>query len=241
MDRVNTLLLLGGVLLLFGVLASTLSARLGLPFLLIFLVIGMLAGEDGPSGIRFDDFGASFFFGNLALAIVLLDGGLRTRISTFRVGLWPATAFTTWGSLTDLRGRAVRCAALVRHSRPLLAPSATALKANDVVWQLASPEQVEHLTSLFSPQELSGRLAVCNFFGVFVLNADSSAAALVATYGIALDETASTYSIGELLAKRLGRRPVVGDRVGIGGMELTVRAVEGNRVASVGLKISKRR
>jgi cell volume regulation protein A len=96
-DQVNTLLLLSGVLLFLGVLASTLSARLGLPFLLIFLVVGMLAGEDGPGGIRFDDFGASFFVGNLALAIILLDGGLRTRISTFRVALWPATALATWG------------------------------------------------------------------------------------------------------------------------------------------------
>ena len=576
MDQVNTLLLLSGVLLFLGVLASTLSARLGLPFLLIFLVVGMLAGEDGPGGIRFDDFGASFFVGNLALAIILLDGGLRTRISTFRVALWPATALATWGviataallgafctwllgvdwrygllmgsivgstdaaavfnllrhsgvrlnervgatleiesgandpmaillvtvlvgiiagtgvstpeglllqlitqfaigavlgigagrllaellrrvrladglyalliisgglavfaatnklggsgflsiylagvivgnrrtratshvlkvmdgmawlaqagmflllgllvtpshlvnyfweslavalfltfvarplvvavtlkpfhfpnreiayiswvglrgavpivlavfpvmagipesrllfdvtfavvlfsllvqgatvpwaarrldvevphstepleskevwigretvlalvafrveaqslaigmlpsSLTDLRGRAVRCAALVRQGRPLLAPSATALKADDIVWLLASPEQVEHLTSLFGRQEQSGHLAVRNFFGEFVLNADSSAAALAATYGMTIDEAESAYSIGELLVKRLGRRPVVGDRVSIGGMELTARAVAGNRVASVGFKISKAR
>lgn len=574
MDQVNTLLLLSGVLLFLGVLASTLSARLGLPFLLIFLVVGMLAGEDGPGGIRFDDFGASFFVGNLALAIILLDGGLRTRISTFRVALWPATALATWGviataallgafctwllgvdwrygmlmgsivgstdaaavfnllrhsgvrlnervgatleiesgandpmaillvtvlvgiiagtgvsslegvllqlvtqfvigaalgigagrllaellrrvrlaeglyallivsggltvfaatnqlggsgflaiylagvivgnrrtratshvlkvmdgmawlaqagmflllgllvtpshlvnyfweslavalfltfvarplvvavtlkpfqfpnreiayiswvglrgavpivlavfpvmagipesrllfdvtfavvlfsllvqgatvpwaarrldvevphsaepleskevwigretvlalvafrvetqslaigmlpsSLTDLRGRPVRCAALVRQGRPQLAPSATALKADDVVWLLASPEQVENLTALFGRQEQSGHLAVRNFFGEFVLDADSSAAALAATYGMELDAAESEGSIGELLAKRLGRRPVVGDRVGIGSMELTVRAVSGNRVASVGLKMSK--
>ena len=576
MDQVNTLLLLSGVLLFLGVLASTLSARLGLPFLLIFLVVGMLAGEDGPGGIRFDDFGASFFVGNLALAIILLDGGLRTRISTFRVALWPATALATWGviataallgafctwllgvdwrygmlmgsivgstdaaavfnllrhsgvrlnervgatleiesgandpmaillvtvlvgiiagtgvsslegvllqlvtqfvigaalgigagrllaellrrvrlaeglyallivsggltvfaatnqlggsgflaiylagvivgnrrtratshvlkvmdgmawlaqagmflllgllvtpshlvnyfweslavalfltfvarplvvavtlkpfqfpnreiayiswvglrgavpivlavfpvmagipesrllfdvtfavvlfsllvqgatvpwaarrlnvevphsaepleskevwigretvlalvafrvetqslaigmlpsSLTDLRGRPVRCAALVRQGRPQLAPSATALKADDVVWLLASPEQVENLTALFGRQEQSGHLAVRNFFGEFVLDADSSAAALAATYGMELDAAESEGSIGELLAKRLGRRPVVGDRVGIGSMELTVRAVSGNRVASVGLKMSKSR
>ncbi|MDP2135229.1 MAG: potassium/proton antiporter [Sulfuritalea sp.] len=574
MDQINTLLLLSGVLLFLGVLASTLSARIGLPFLLIFLIVGMLAGEDGPGGIRFDDFGASFFVGNLALAVILLDGGLRTQISTFRVALWPATALATWGviataallgafctwllgvdwrygllmgsivgstdaaavfnllrhsgvrlnervgatleiesgandpmaillvtvlvgiiagsgtatwdgvlfqlvtqfgigtalgigsgrllaellrrvrlaeglyalliisgglavfaatnklggsgflaiylagvivgnrrtratshvlkvmdgiawlaqagmflllgllvtpshlvehlwqalavalfltfiarplvvavtlkpfhfpnreiayiswvglrgavpivlavfpvmagipesrllfdvtfavvlfsllvqgatvpwaarrldvevphgaepleskevwigretvlalvafrveaqslaigmlpsSLTDLRGRPVRCAALVRQGRPLLAPSATALKADDVVWLLASPEQVEHLTALFGRQEQSGHLAVRNFFGEFVLDADSSAAALAATYGMQLEVAEADGSVGELLAKRLGRRPVVGDRIGIGSMELTVRAVTGNRVDSVGLKMSK--
>jgi cell volume regulation protein A len=574
MEQVNTLLLLSGVLLFLGVLASTLSARLGLPFLLIFLVVGMLAGEDGPGGIHFDDFSSSFFVGNLALAIILLDGGLRTRISTFRVALWPATALATWGvigtagllgafctwllgvdwrygllmgsivgstdaaavfsllrhsgvrlnervgatleiesgandpmaillvtvlvgvlagtqaatpgnllwqlalqfgigtaaglgagrllaellrrlrlaeglyalliasgglavfaatnqlggsgflaiylagmivgnrrtratshvlrvmdgiawlaqagmflllgllvtpshlvahawealavalfltfvarplvvavtlkplrfpnreiayiswvglrgavpivlavfpvmagvpgsrllfdvtfavvlfsllvqgatvpwaarrlglevpsggepleskevwigretvltlvafrveaqslalgmhagSLTDLRGRAVRCAALVRHGRPLRAPSATALETDDEVWLLASPDQVEHLTSLFGPQELCGHLAVRNFFGEFVLDADSSAAALAATYGLNLDAAELAGTTGELLAKRLGRRPVVGDRIGVGTMTLTVRALDGNRVSSVGLKISK--
>ncbi len=576
MDQVNTLLLLSGVLLFLGVLASTLSARLGLPFLLIFLVVGMLAGEDGVGGIRFDDFGAAFFVGNLALAIILLDGGLRTRIATFRVALWPATALATWGvigtagllgafctwlfdvdwrygllmgsivgstdaaavfnllrhsgvrlnervgstleiesgandpmaillvtvlvgiiagsgatspegivgqlamqfgigtvsgllagrllaellrrvrlaeglyalliasgglavfaatnqiggsgflaiylagimvgnrqsratshvlrvmdgiawlaqagmflllgllvtpshlvehfwsalavalfltfvarpaivavtlkpfrfanreiayvswvglrgavpvvlavfpvmagipdsrllfdvtfavvifsllvqgatvpwaarrlnvevpdtaepleskevwigretvlalvafrvepqslavgmlpsTLTDLRGRQVRCAALVRKERPLLSPSATKLEENDVVWLLASPEQVEHLTSLFGRQDQSGHLAVRNFFGEFVLDADSSAAALDATYGLGLATEECSGSIGDVLRQRLGRRPVVGDRISVGNVELTVRAVNGDRVASVGLKMSKSR
>ena len=572
MDQVNNLLLLSGALLFLGVMASTLSARLGLPFLLIFLVVGMLAGENGPGGIRFDDFGASFFVGNLALAIILLDGGLRTRISTFRVALWPATALATWGviatagllgafctwllgvdwrygllmgsivgstdaaavfnllrhsgvrlnervgatleiesgandpmaillvtvlvgilagtgaatpagifgqlilqfgigtaagigagrllaellrrvrlaeglyalliasgglalfaatnqiggsgflaiylagvvignrrtratshvlrvmdgiawlaqagmflllgllvtpshlvehfwealavalfltfvarplvvavtlkplrfpnreiayiawvglrgavpivlavfpvmagipesrllfdvtfavvlfsllvqgatvpwmarrlkvevpgsvepleskevwigretvltlvafrvealslaigmlpgSLTDVRGRPVRCAALVRHGRPLRAPSATALETGDEVWLLASPDQVDTLMPLFGAQEQSGHLAVRNFFGEFVLDADSSAAALAATYGLALDENELTGSTGDLLGKRLGRRPVIGDRIGIGSMELTVRAMEGGRLTAIGLKI----
>lgn len=97
MTTANTLLLLGGLLMFLSVLGSTLSARLGFPLLLIFLILGMLAGVDGPLGISFDNFDAAFLIGNLALAIILLDGGLSTRISTFRVALWPAAILATWG------------------------------------------------------------------------------------------------------------------------------------------------
>ena len=93
----NTLFLISGLLLFLSVLGSMLSARLGFPLLLIFLVLGMLAGENGPLGIRFDNFQAAFLIGNLALAIILLDGGLRTKISTFRVALWPALTLSTLG------------------------------------------------------------------------------------------------------------------------------------------------
>jgi potassium/hydrogen antiporter len=98
----NTLLLLGGLLLFLSVLGSTLSARLGFPLLLIFLILGMLAGVDGPIGIEFDNFDAAFLIGNLALAIILLDGGLGTRISTFRVALWPAATLATWGVIVTV-------------------------------------------------------------------------------------------------------------------------------------------
>lgn len=50
MTSINAFLLLGGVLLFVSVLASTLSARLGLPLLLLFLFVGMLAGEEGAGG-----------------------------------------------------------------------------------------------------------------------------------------------------------------------------------------------
>jgi cell volume regulation protein A len=97
MDSPNTLFLLAGLLLFISVLASTLSARLGMPLLLLFLTVGMLAGADGPGGIRFDDFNTASLVSSLALAIILLDGGLRTRMSSLRVALWPSAVLATWG------------------------------------------------------------------------------------------------------------------------------------------------
>lgn len=87
------------VLALLCVLASVLSLRFGAPLLLVFLILGMLAGEGGPIGIKFDDFGLAFLFGNLALAIIIFDGGLGTRRDTFRVSLRPALSLATVGVL----------------------------------------------------------------------------------------------------------------------------------------------
>ncbi len=97
MTTISTLLLLAGLLLFISVLASTISARLGLPLLLLFLLVGMLAGEDGPGGILFSDFFTANLVGQLALAVILLDGGLRTRDESFRVALKPAAVLATWG------------------------------------------------------------------------------------------------------------------------------------------------
>ncbi|MDD3674760.1 MAG: potassium/proton antiporter [Thauera propionica] len=97
MTGINALFLLVGLLLFISVLASTISARLGLPLLLLFLGVGMLAGEDGPGGITFNDFFIATLIGQLALAVILLDGGLRTRVASFRVALKPAAVLATWG------------------------------------------------------------------------------------------------------------------------------------------------
>ncbi|MFN3986283.1 MAG: potassium/proton antiporter [Rhodocyclaceae bacterium] len=97
MATFNGLLFLVGMLLFVSVLASTLSARLGLPLLLLFLVVGMLAGEEGIGQVSFDDFSSAMVVGQTALAIILLDGGLRTRAATLRVASFPAATLATWG------------------------------------------------------------------------------------------------------------------------------------------------
>ena len=67
--------------------------------LLVFLLVGMLAGEDGPGGIKFDDVGVAYTVGSIALALILFDGGLRTRFATFRNVLAPAVTLATVGVL----------------------------------------------------------------------------------------------------------------------------------------------
>ena len=99
MDLINQFVLAGAVLLLLAILGSSLSYRIGMPLLLVFLAVGMLAGEDGPGGIRFDDSGIAYTVGSVALAIILLDGGLNTRTESFRASLKPASVLATLGVL----------------------------------------------------------------------------------------------------------------------------------------------
>src|SRR5882762_8825094 len=97
MEAMNLLLLAGGLLVFVSLLAGVYSARLGLSFLVVFLLAGMLAGEDGPGGIKFDSPLLSAWVGNAALAMILLEGGLNTRMSTFRKGFRPALILATVG------------------------------------------------------------------------------------------------------------------------------------------------
>ncbi|MCH8497780.1 MAG: potassium/proton antiporter [Marinobacter sp.] len=93
----TTIILIGALMLVMSILLSPLSSRLGMPVLLVFLVVGMIMGEDGAGGIQFDNFELAFLIANMALAVILLDGGMRTRAETFRVGLRPALLLATLG------------------------------------------------------------------------------------------------------------------------------------------------
>src|SRR5690554_2253312 len=101
------LTLVGALMLVISILLSPLSSRVGMPVLLVFLAVGMMMGNDGPGGIVFDDFQLSFLVASLALGVILLDGGMRTRAETFRVGLKPAMLLATVGVAITALGAAL--------------------------------------------------------------------------------------------------------------------------------------
>jgi cell volume regulation protein A len=86
-----------GVLLGASVVASRMSGRLGVPFLLLFLVVGVLAGSEGIGRIPFEDYRLSFRVGTVALVLILFDGGLNTSMQSIRRVLAPATLLATVG------------------------------------------------------------------------------------------------------------------------------------------------
>ncbi|MBA6417266.1 potassium/proton antiporter [Colwellia sp. 6M3] len=96
---IDQVILLAAVLILLGIISSKLSARLGLPVLVLFLIVGMLAGEDGPGGILFDNAEAAHSLGTLALALILFDGGLQTPFKAIKLVWKPASALATFGVL----------------------------------------------------------------------------------------------------------------------------------------------
>src|ERR1700754_1521159 len=98
-DALSIAILFGAVLALAGILSSLVALRFGAPLLLIFLLLGLLAGEAGPGGIKFDDVGTLYVVGSIALALILFDGGLRTRFNTFRSVMAPAAMLATVGVL----------------------------------------------------------------------------------------------------------------------------------------------
>ena len=99
LDTISIAILFGSLLVLAGILSSLIALRFGAPLLLVFLLVGMLAGEGGPGALKFDDVRTAYTVGSIALALILFDGGLRTRLATFRNVLAPSVTLATVGVL----------------------------------------------------------------------------------------------------------------------------------------------
>lgn len=97
MEAASYIILIGSSLLIASILTSYLALRVGTPLLLIFLAVGLLAGEDGIGGIRFNDAESAFLIGSMALAVILFESGFDTKLSSYRAAAWPAMALATFG------------------------------------------------------------------------------------------------------------------------------------------------
>ena len=97
MTDVNSLVFLAGLLLLVGIASSRFAARLGVPLLVLFLGVGMVAGSDGLGGVAFADYALANHVASVALAFILFDGGLQTSWRSVRATWRPALALSTAG------------------------------------------------------------------------------------------------------------------------------------------------
>lgn len=93
----GNILLIGSVLLLVSVIAGKTTNKLGVPTLIFFLVVGVLAGSEGIGGIHFDNAGLAQLIGVVALNFILFSGGLDTNWQSIRPVLWRGIALSTIG------------------------------------------------------------------------------------------------------------------------------------------------
>lgn len=95
----ENILLLGSLLLFISIISSKTSFRIGIPTLILFLIIGMLAGSDGPGGIYFNDPETAQLLGVIALTFILFSGGLDTKWESIRPIIRNGLALSTVGVL----------------------------------------------------------------------------------------------------------------------------------------------
>lgn len=96
---IENILLVGSLLLFISIIAGKTSFKFGIPTLLLFLAIGMLAGSEGLGGINFDNPQMAQFIGIVSLNFILFSGGLDTNWKSVKPILWQGVALSTLGVL----------------------------------------------------------------------------------------------------------------------------------------------
>jgi potassium/hydrogen antiporter len=198
-------------LVLAAIVGALYTHRFGLSHLVVFMGVGMLAGVDGPLGVRFADYGFAVLVGNLALVLILFDGGLRTRWTMLREGMLPAALLATLGVVVT--AVVVAAAAHFILDVPwihglLLGAAVSSTDASAVFAQFAACKL-----------KLPPRLAAT----IEVESAVNDPMAIVMTLGIlgwiaaggARDEVEGLQMMLPLLAKQLGLGLVIGIAAGL--------------------------
>src|ERR1700753_2640847 len=216
LDQVSIAMLLGAVLVMAGILSSLLALRFGAPLLLVFLFIGVLAGDSGPGHIEFSDVHTTYLVGSVALALILFDGGLRTRFATIRTVLVPSVGLATIGVLLTaaITAPAAKYALDLNWAEALLVGAVIASTDAAAVFLLV------HAQGLRLRQRVGATLeaesGTNDPFAVFL------------TLMLVELISAGTSSFAHV-ALELGREAVLGAAVGVVGGRLVVTAL--NRVA----------
>ncbi|WP_430471820.1 potassium/proton antiporter [Thalassospira lucentensis] len=96
-DSMNLVILIASILVIVAVFTSLVSFRVGAPLLLVFLFVGLGAGEDGIGGINFDNAPLAYFIGSIALALILFDSGFETQRRTLKIAAAPSLVLATFG------------------------------------------------------------------------------------------------------------------------------------------------
>jgi NhaP-type Na+/H+ and K+/H+ antiporter len=218
MAQSHKLILLGGVLGLLSIIAGVISRRLGAPMLLVFLALGMLAGDDYVFGIQYDDFRSAYLIGSVALAVILFEGGLKTPVSMLRLALWPAAALATIGVgvTTGILGATVWLIDGVPVAAALLAGAAAAptdAAAVAVLLRRAGAALPERLLALLEVESgLNDPMSVFLTFLLLRLIAEPGSVGVAGAVLLFLEEMAGGAALGLaggwLLAWLLNRLPI---------------------------------
>ncbi len=144
----DVVLLVASALGVAAILSTRVAQRFGVPTLVVFVAIGMLAGSSGPGGVAFDDYALALNVGLLALAVILFSGGLDTKASAFREALLPASLLATVGVLVKM----LLVAAIARFVTPFSWLEAMLLGA------VLAPTDAAAVFSVLKGRGLPGRL-----------------------------------------------------------------------------------
>ena len=216
LDSVSIAILLGAALVMAGILSSLLALRFGAPLLLVFLFVGMLAGDSGPGQLRFDDVRTTYLVGSVALALILFDGGLKTRFQSIRAVLAPSMVLATIGVLMT----ALITAPVARYALDLNWTEALLVGAVVASTDAAAVFLLVHAQGLRLRPRVGATLEVESGtndpFAVFLT--------LMLVELISIGESSTLH-----VALEFGREAVLGAIVGVIGGRLVVLAL--NRVA----------
>jgi cell volume regulation protein A len=214
----HKLILSGGALGLLSIVAGLISRRIGAPVLLVFLAVGMVAGDDHVLGVQFDDFDAAYLIGSVALAVILIEGGLKTPVSMLRLAFWPAAALATIGVgvTAGILGAVISLVDGVPVAAALLAGAAAAptdAAAVAVLLRRAGAALPERLFALLSVESgLNDPMSVFLTFLLIHLIAEPGSIGIGGAVMLFLEEMVGGAALGLaggwLLAQSLKRLPI---------------------------------